>query len=30
MEKLGYGPDNRLAIKVSARNIAPTATRPCS
>jgi peptide/nickel transport system substrate-binding protein len=24
MEKLGYGPDNRLAIKVSARNIAPT------
>jgi peptide/nickel transport system substrate-binding protein len=24
MEKLGYGPDNRLAVKVSARNIAPT------
>ena len=24
MEKLGYGPDHRLAIKVSARNIAPT------
>ena len=24
MEKLGYAPDNRLAIKVSARNIAPT------
>jgi peptide/nickel transport system substrate-binding protein len=24
MEKLSYGPDNRLAIKVSARNIAPT------
>jgi peptide/nickel transport system substrate-binding protein len=24
MEKLGYSPDNRLAIKVSARNIAPT------
>jgi peptide/nickel transport system substrate-binding protein len=24
MEKLGYGPDNPLAIKVSARNIAPT------
>jgi peptide/nickel transport system substrate-binding protein len=24
MEKLGYGPDKRLAIKVSARNIAPT------
>src|SRR6516164_3012279 len=24
MEKLGYGPDNRLAIKVSARNIART------
>src|SRR6202048_4292197 len=24
MEKLDYGPDNRLAVKVSARNIAPT------
>jgi peptide/nickel transport system substrate-binding protein len=24
MEKLGYGPDNRLAIKVSVRDIAPT------
>jgi peptide/nickel transport system substrate-binding protein len=24
VEKLGYGPDHRLAIKVSARNIAPT------
>ena len=24
MEKLGYGPDNRLEIKVSARNIATT------
>jgi peptide/nickel transport system substrate-binding protein len=24
MEKLGYGPDKRLAVKVSARNIAPT------
>jgi peptide/nickel transport system substrate-binding protein len=24
MEKLGYRPDNRLAIKISARNIAPT------
>jgi hypothetical protein len=24
MEKLSYGPDNRLAIKVSARNIVPT------
>src|SRR5215471_18390996 len=24
MEKLGHGPDNRLAVKVSARNIAPT------
>jgi len=24
MAKLGYGPDNRLAIKVSARNIVPT------
>ena len=24
MEKLGYGPDNRLAIKVSACKIAPT------
>src|SRR5690242_13039533 len=24
MEKLGYGPDDRLAVKVSARNIAPT------
>src|SRR4029077_20746073 len=24
MEKLGYGPDNRLAVKVSARSIAPT------
>jgi len=29
MEKLGYGPDNRLAIKVSARNIARPATQPC-
>jgi peptide/nickel transport system substrate-binding protein len=24
MQKLGYGPDNRLKIKVSIRNIAPT------
>ena len=24
MEKLGYSPDDRLAVKVSARNIAPT------
>ena len=24
MEKLGYGPDKRLAVKVSIRNIAPT------
>src|SRR5262249_29361624 len=24
LERLGYGPDNRLAVKVSARNIAPT------
>ena len=32
MEKLGYGPDNRLAVKVSARKIAPKMTfgRSCS
>jgi peptide/nickel transport system substrate-binding protein len=24
MERLGYGPDNRIAVKVSIRNIAPT------
>ncbi len=27
MEKLGYGPDNRLALTVSTRNIPPTAIR---
>jgi peptide/nickel transport system substrate-binding protein len=30
MEKLGHGPDKRLAVKVSARNILPRpAIRPC-
>ena len=28
MEKLGYGPDKRLKLKVSTRNTCPIATRP--
>jgi peptide/nickel transport system substrate-binding protein len=28
MQKLGYGPDNRLAVAVAARNVPPGAIPP--